>query len=254
MRSAAVRPSRQSLRRRSPIARVALAGAVAAVSVAGCAGFTRVSDQPPPGFMLAGTWKLDPQLSTDSRAALQHILPKPRKRTSTSSEEDTDSITDSTGTGTDNGSGTGQGQGQGEGRRSRSNPFPNEDNPGYPVDISLQQSLLSGGDYLKIQQRPDEFVVWNGDTTRSYVPGEQSVVSVPSGVADQRSGWKGKAYWISIRPQVGPSVTEEFHLTDDGKHLIETIDVASDHRVRSLKVTRVYDHSQLPPVNVPEGD
>ncbi len=237
------------------LAGAALVGTAAAVSLAGCAGLTHVSDQPPPGFMLAGMWKLDPELSTDSRAALQHILPKPSKRPSPSSDEDlTDSTADSSGAGTGNGSGSGQGQGQGRDRRSQSSPFASEDNPGYPVDISLQRSLLSGGDYLRIQQRPDEFVVWNGDTTRSYVPGEQSVVSVPSGVADQRSGWKGKAYWISIRPQLGPNVTEEFHLSDDGKHLIETIDVASDHRVHSLKVTRVYDPTQAVPVNVPEGD
>jgi hypothetical protein len=197
-------------------------------------------------------WKLDPQLSTDTRVALQHILPKPSKHRFTSDDEDTDSTADSSGVGTDNGSGTGQGQG--EGRQSRSSLFLNEENPGYPVDISLQRSLLSGGDYLKIQQRPDEFVVWNGDTTQSYVPGEHAVVSVPSGVADQRSGWKGKEYWISIRPQLGPNVTEEFRLSDDGKHLIETIDVGSDHRVRSLRVTRVYDPTLALPVNVPEGD
>lgn len=205
--------------------------------------------------MLAGTWKLDPQLSTDTRTALQHIVPKLRKRPNESGDDD---ITDASGesSGADNGAGTGQGPGggQGQGRRTRSDPLLDEENPGYPVDISLQRSLLTGGDYLKIQQRPDEFVVWNGDTTKSYVPGEESVISVPSGVADQRSGWKGKKYWIAIRPQVGPAVTEEFRLSDDGKHLIETIDVASDHRVRSLKVTRVYDPAQVVPLNVPAGD
>ncbi len=235
----------------------ALAGTAAAVSLAGCAGLTRVSEEPPDGYILAGMWKLDPQLSTNTRVALQQILPKARKRPSAGDDEDlTDATADSSGTGTGSGTGQGQGQGQGQGRgrRSESSPLLDEDTPGYPVDISLQRSLLTGGDYLKILQRPDEFVVWNGDTTKSYVPGEQSVVSVPSGVADQRSGWKGKEYWISIRPELGPSVTEEFRLSDDGKHLIETIDVASDHRVRSLKVTRVYDPTQAVPVNLPEGN
>ncbi len=210
--------------------------AAVALGLAGCIGL-RASDQPPPGFSLAGTWKLNPKLSTDTRAALQHLVrAKPRAQASNSEDDTADSATES---GSDSGSGGDSGSATGHRRRSMYPQF--NVNTGYPVDTSLQRSLLSGGDYLKIQQQPDEFVVWNGDTTNSYVPGEKSVVSVPSGVADQETGWKGKQYWIEIRPQVGPSVTEKFRLSDNGKQLIETIDIGSDGRVRALKVTRVYD-------------
>lgn len=224
-------------------------GLVAAVTLS-LAACVELADQPPAGFSLAGTWKLNPQLSTDTRVALQHIVPRQRHRPSSPSDEDlgTGGPGAESGPGGDNGSGSGR-------RRSRAAmQDEGESNVGYPIDISLQRSLLSGGDYLKIQQRPDEFVVWNGDTTNSYVPGEKSVVSVPNGVADQKSGWKGKEYRIEIRPQIGPSVTEKFRLSDDGKRLIETIDVASDGRVRKLDVTRVYDPTSEVPTIVPAGD
>ncbi len=227
-------------------------GLVAAVvlGLAGCAGL-RVSDQPPEGFSLAGMWKLNPKLSTDTRAVLQHLVRPRRGPQASDTDSDTADTADTTDSGTDSGSGSGSSTGH---RRRSEYPQFNE-NPGYPVDTSLQRSLLSGGDYLRIRQQPGEFVVWNGDTTNSYVPGEKSVVSVPSGVADQHTGWKGKEYWIEIHPQVGPSVTEKFRLSKDGKQLTETIDVDSDGRVRALKVTRVYDPTnEVPASPVPAGD
>ncbi len=203
---------------------------------------------------LAGTWKLNPQLSTNTRKALQQLVPRaPRNRSGPPNGEDTaDSSAGSGGGGP--GPDTGPGPGTGQRYRSRTAPSEGDENFGIPIDISLQRSVLSGGDYLRIQQRPDEFVVWNGDTTNSYVPGEKSVVSVPSGVADQRSGWKGKEYRIEIRPQVGPRVTESFRLSKDGRQLIETIVVGSEGRVRRLEVTRVYDPATEVPSIVPAGD
>ncbi len=218
---------------------VGLAG-TAVLTLAGCAGL-RTSDQPPPGFSLAGTWKLNPQLSTDTRAALQHIVPAQRRKPPP--PEDESSADQSSSDTSDE---------PAVARRYQAQLMQGRNE--LPIDISLQRSLLSGGDYLRIQQRPDAFVVWNGDTTDSYVPGEKSVVSVPSGVADQKSGWKGKEYWIEIRPQVGPSVTEKFRLSDDGKRLIETINVDGEGRVRKLEVTRVYDPTNEVPAIVPGGD
>ncbi len=235
----------------SPLTSVALSLAIAAFAVAGCA---TTSDQAPPGLSLAGTWKLNPQLSTNTRKALQQLVPKaPRNRSGSPNGEDTaDSSAGAGGGGP--GPDTGPGPGTGQRYRSRTAPSEGDENFGIPIDISLQRSVLSGGDYLRIQQRPDEFVVWNGDTTNSYVPGEKSVVSVPSGVADQRSGWKGREYRIEIRPQVGPRVTESFRLSKDGRQLIETIVVGSEGRVRRLEVTRVYDPATDVPTIVPAGD
>ena len=235
--------------------RLAVAASVVVGVAAALAGCTSLSDQAPPGVLLAGMWKLDPELSTNSRAALQKLVRAgPRGTSSYGSNSDASDAS----SGDDSGTGGGQGNGgqQGGGRRHRSQSIYQglEEPTGYPVDLSLQRSLLSGGDYLKIEQRPGEFDVSNGDTSDSYVPGQKSVVSVPSGVADQRTGWKGKEYWIEIRPQVGPSVTEKFRLSDDGKRLIETISVGSEGRVRKLDVTRVYEPATAIPTALPAGN
>jgi hypothetical protein len=124
----------------------------------------------------------------------------------------------------------------------------------YPVDLSLQSALLRGGDWLQIQQSPSTFIVSNGDTTHAYTPGEKSVVSVPGGVADQISGWKGKQYVIEIRPQVGPHATATYSLSDKGGQLIQTIHVESEGRVPKLDVTRVYDPAGVTSKAVPAGD
>jgi hypothetical protein len=211
---------------------------------------SRLSDEAPPGINLSGAWQLDPQLSTDSRQALQHLVQNRKGRPSSGAGAGGD-----VGAGPDTGGGPDeQGQqgppsgGRGYGGGPRVSQGGAND---ITVDTTLQQSMLRGGDYLQIEQRPSELVISNGDTTRTFVPGEKSVVSVPSGVADQRSGWKGKQYWIEIRPQVGPSVTEKLHLSDKGDQLIETIDVGSEGRVRRLHVTRVYTPTREVPTTVP---
>jgi len=124
----------------------------------------------------------------------------------------------------------------------------------FAPDLSLQRSLLANGDWLRIEQRPGEIVISNAESSHTYVPGERSVVSVPGGVADQRSGWKGRAYWISLKPQVGPRATETFALSPDGKQLIETIELGKDGRVPSLTVKRTYDPTREPPSAVPTDD
>ncbi|MGH8260595.1 MAG: hypothetical protein ACREUG_13030, partial [Steroidobacteraceae bacterium] len=119
----------------------------------------------------------------------------------------------------------------------------------FPPDIALQQSLLAGADWLRIQQQPGELVITNAETSRSFAPGERSVISVPSGVADQRSGWKGGEYWVEIKPQVGPAATEKLRLSPDGKQLIETIEVGSEGPIPRLDVKRVY----VPSAGIPAG-
>lgn len=216
--------------------RAAVPAIAMAMVLGACASLGGGSAEAPANVNLAGTWKLDPQHSTDSRKALADLTKTARRET--------------------------------ERERNRAN------NPGltgfgpngadaallatprmvFGPDLSLQRSLLANGDWLKIEQRPDEFVISNGETSRSYVPGERSVVSVPGGVADQRSGWKSHGYWISVKPQVGPSSTETFKLSPDGKQLIETIDIGRDGRVPAIKVTRVYVPTQEPPSALPSQD
>lgn len=271
MRSGAKRVVRLAVARRETSAtglvrlaatgRWALAASVSAGLAVALAACTSLSDQAPPGISLAGTWRLDPQLSTNTHSALQSLVRSQHGKPPSGQDSDTtvaSSGDDSgTGGGPEGGGGTQGGGTQGNGgRRHRSqSAFPEGDEAsGIPIDTTLQRSLLSGGDYLKIEQRPDEFIVSNGDTTDSYVPGEKSVVSVPSGVADQHTGWKGKEYWVEIQPQVGPSATEKFRLSDDGKQLIETISVGSEGRVRKLDVTRVYERTTAIPIALPAGN
>jgi hypothetical protein len=206
-----------------------------ALALSGCATFARPSADPPPGVNFTGIWKLDPQLSTDVPTALQKIMPRRRGGPHGGGEDGGD-------------------EGGGLGQLGPRGPQVGGETFVMPIDISLQRSLLSGGGYLQIEQRTDEFIVSNGDTTNNYVPGENSVVSIPNGVAQRRSGWKKKAYWVELQPEYGPHVTEKFRLENGGKRLIETINVASDGRVRRLEVTRVYEPTRDVPTLLPLGN
>ncbi|MGH8218999.1 MAG: hypothetical protein ACREUT_10615 [Steroidobacteraceae bacterium] len=206
---------------------------VVAGVLAACTAMTRMSSDAPANVTLAGTWKLDPQHSTDSNKALENLM-KTARRAQRSTRR----------------YGAGGTDGFGSDAALLAPP-----RLVFAPDISLQRSLLANGEWLKIDQRPGEFVVANAEGSRSYVPGERSVVSVPGGVADQRSGWKSHEYWISLKPQVGPSATETFKLSPDRKQLVEIIDIARDGRIPALKVTRVYVPTQEEaPSAVPSED
>lgn len=208
-------------------------GTAAALGLAGCTSLGGGSAEAPANVNLAGTWKLDPQRSTDSRKALADITKTARHETERARQRANNPRFDLEGTDA---------------------ALLAQPRMVFAPDLTLQRNLLAKGDWLKIEQRPDELVISNGETSRSYVPGERSVVSVPGGVADQRSGWKKREYWISLKPQVGPSATETFKLSPDGKQLIENIDIGRDGRVPGVKVTRVYVPTQEPPAAFPSDD
>lgn len=204
---------------------------------------SRMSAEPPAAVSLAGAWRLDPRHSTDSGKALDALLRSARRGMRARRHAPMLG---------ERGPAGAQGSAS-----SADDALLDLDGPlnTFPPDISLQKSLLAGGDWLRIDQRPDALVITNAETSRSFVPGERSVVSVPSGVADQRSGWKGREYWIELKPQVGPSATEKFKLSADGKQLIETIEVGSEGRIPRLDVTRVYVPAHdLPAAPLPSDD
>ena len=208
-----------------------------------CSGIG-LAEKPPDNYSLAGTWKLNPALSTDSHKAMQD-LQRARVRAVQRDEEIEGRESSPVGSGQGRGGGSGGGGGPGYGQGL--------DRP-IPPDISLQSGVLRGGNWLRIDQHEDQITISNGDTTHSFVAGEKSVVSVPSGVADQHTGWKGKEFRIEIHPQLGPRVSQHFRLSDDGKRLIETIYVASEGRVPAVSITRVYDPTTELPQNLPGGD
>jgi|HubBroStandDraft_5_1064220.scaffolds.fasta_scaffold58444_1 hypothetical protein len=228
-----------------------LAGLAAGLAV-GCSNLPRVHETPPPNYSIAGVWELNPALSSDEKKILASLQPKPRG-----------------GRGRANGSGAGEGQGSGPGDKPAPEVIydPTTDLP--PIDLSgnervfgngganerdtyrppldFQINALLGGQWLKIRQTDTEVSIVNAATSRSYTPGERSVVSVPSGVADQVSGWSGRDYDIYLKPQIGPSVRETYTLSADGRQLLVKIEVGSEGRNQSIKVTRTYDRSTKDP-------
>ena len=220
----------------------------------GCSG-PRVAEQPPANYSIAGVWELNAALSSDADKILAALQPKPR---------------------------TGPGSGKGQGRGSAGGPGgeqpapevindPTTDLP--PVDTSnggrgggaeqyyraqsernnyrppldFQRNALLGGQWLKIQQSDSEVRIVNAARSRSYTPGQRSVVSVPSGVADQVAGWSGRNFRVYLHPQIGPTVQETYSLSADGRQLAVKIEVASEGRNHAIKVTRIYDRSTRDP-------
>lgn len=186
---------------------------------------------------LAGTWVLDPAHSTDTRTALAG-LERARQRRSRSASE-ARGLPE-----------PGDTEGPGRGGRGSDSDLGLSQGPFVP-DLSLQSAALAGGEWLRITQSPTEISIASDRATASYTPGEKTVVSVSTGVADQTSGWKGKDYRVEVRPQVGPGITERFHLSDDGKQLTETIEISRDGPIPSVKVTRTYRASPQIPSEVP---
>src|SRR6185437_8829145 len=128
-------------------ARLWLCAAVVCVAgcLAACTGMSRVSADTPAGVNLAGTWKLDPQHSTDSRKALDDLQKTARKAQPRARAG---------------------GLGGGSDAALLAPPT-----MVFAPDVSEQRSLLANGDWLKIEQRPDEVVISNVQGSRSYIPG-----------------------------------------------------------------------------------
>ncbi|HTY94119.1 MAG TPA: hypothetical protein VMC02_09540 [Steroidobacteraceae bacterium] len=220
------------------------------LTVAGMAGCTgiRVSDQPPPNYSIAGVWELNAALSSDADKVLAALQPKPRPGALAEkgvAGPATVIINDPT---TDlppaDASRGGRGRGGGMFAAGAQN-----DRNAYRPPIDFQTNALLGGQWLIIRQTDTEVRIANAATTRSYTPGEHSVVSVPSGVADQDSGWSGRDFRVYLKPQIGPSVEETYTLPADGKHLTVTIRVGSEGRNQAIKVIRVYDRSAKDPAS-----
>jgi len=213
--------------------------------VAGCTA-PRVHDTPPPNYSIAGMWELNPALSSDEAKALASLQPKPRGRK-------------------DRQNGAGSAPGDKPAPEVINDPttdlppidlssggryaYPSRpsERDAYRPPLDFQNNALLGGQWLKIRQTDTEVSIVNAATSRSYTPGEHSVVSVPSGVADQDSGWSGRDYLIYLRPQIGPSVKETYTLSPDGRQLLVKIEVGSEGRNEAMKVTRVYDRSTRNP-------
>lgn len=211
----------------------------------GACMMARVHESPPPNYTLEGVWELNPALSSDPEKVLAAVQPKfrggPGKGPGSASAPPPEVINDPT---TDLPPiDTTPGR---EGQAIYYRPSAN-DRYAYRPPLDFQNNALLGGEWLKIRQGESEVSISNAATNRSFTPGERSVVSVPSGVADQIAGWSGRDFLVEVRPQIGPQVEETYTLSADGRQLLVRIEVASEGRNKAMKVTRVYDRSTKDP-------
>jgi hypothetical protein len=218
-------------------------GGLLLASLGGCM-MSHVHELPPPNYTIEGVWELHPALSSDSEKVLAAVQPKPKTGPGSGKgapgpapEVINDPTTDLPPIDTTRGH-----EGQAVYLSNAIN-----DRYAYRPPLDFQNNALLGGQWLKIRQTEAEVTISNAATNRSFTPGERSVVSVPSGVADQIAGWSGRDFLVEVRPQIGPEVRETFTLSSDGRQLLVKIDVASEGRNRAMKVTRVYDRSTKDP-------
>jgi hypothetical protein len=118
----------------------------------------------------------------------------------------------------------------------------------------MLQADLARAESLTIRQAPEAFTLDYGSAVRSFTPGAVSVVSAAWGVADQSSGWKGKEFIIHVKPQTGVASVESFSLSDDGKHLVEELELGGGDFPR-VKLKRLYNRADHPQQrDVPTND
>jgi hypothetical protein len=130
----------------------------------------------------------------------------------------------------------------------------NNDAYTHSTVIRMLQADLARAESLTIRQAPDRFTLDYGSAVRNFTPGSISVVSAAWGVADQSSGWKGREFVIHVKPQMGVASVESFSLTDDGKHLVEQLQLGGGD-FPAVKLKRVYDRADHPvPRDVPTND
>jgi hypothetical protein len=227
----------------------------AAAALAACA--VEPKAEAPAGFTLAGHWKLDHAASDD-----------PQKLIATMHEEAYREIA------RHNAAAAGGGQPAGGRGGAGGVQTPDETGPFAGVTASghsahgaarpdplrrspmmhILTAALERGDFLTVRVSETQFVLDYGTSVRSFTPGEHSVVSAETGVADQVSGWKGHEYLIEDKAQLGPSVTERYSLSSDGQHLVERLRIGPAE-LPAVELKRVYDRTEeTAPQAVPSTD
>jgi hypothetical protein len=219
-------------------------------ALAGC-GLSRLDTVPSKEVDLSGSWVLDRAASDDPKPILAKLRPTRR------APPPEDSMDDDTGPP----AGAQQGGGQRGGRSRRgeqSQPMMvyrnGNDAFTHGAVIKALMADLARAESLTIEQSPERFSLDYGSSVRTFTPGSVSVVSASWGVADQSSGWKGKQFVIHIKPQAGVASLEKYSLADDGKHLIEELELGGGD-FPSVQLKRVYDRTDKPlPRAVPNID
>jgi len=219
--------------------------------LAGCGG--HLAEAPAPGVALAGAWKLNPTTSDDPQKVIERMRAQALQRIAR--HEQTAPPPQQSATHHHGGAGAGSATDNQD--SAQQEVF----DPGHHLDplrnsqmMHVLAAALARGDYLTVRVRAGEVVFDYGTSVRSFSPGGHSVVSAEGGVADQTSGWSGRDYVIHLRAQMGPDVAENYSVSADGKHLIETLRIGPAE-LPVVNLTRVYDPtSETAPRNLPTND
>jgi hypothetical protein len=217
---------------------------------AGCGG--HLAEAPAPGTSLAGAWKLNPTTSDDPQKVIERMRAEALQRMAR--REQTAPLQQPA---------THHGGAHGAGGATDTQESTQQDvvDPGRHLDplrnsqmMHVLASALARGDFLTVRISAGEVVFDYGSSVRSFSPGGRSVVSAEGGVGDQTSGWSGRNYVIRLRAQMGPDVAENYALSADGKHLIETLRIGPAE-LPVVNLMRVYDPtSETAPRNLPTND
>jgi hypothetical protein len=204
--------------------------------LAGCAG-ARLAEDAPTGVNLAGVWKLDHSASDDPQKILDHMRAQAMKIIGHPPQP----VLTTPARGGKPGQGPAQGQ---DGAADTVLTPPAAPGPHFdPLQRSPMAHIINRtvarGDFLTVRQSPGQFVLDYGGLRRTFTPGLHSVVSAEGGVGDQTSGWKGREYVIEVKAQNGPTVTEEYGLSPDGKQLLVKLHIGSAE-LPAVSLTRVY--------------
>ncbi|HEV7716546.1 MAG TPA: hypothetical protein VGO53_13195 [Steroidobacteraceae bacterium] len=213
----------------------------------GCGGTGRLAPETPGGVNLAGTWKLNRAASDDPQAMIAKIQRDLMKRLRRGPRDEIDDALSTENDPGENGGppsssrgrrGGGQ-QGAAGGTQAGAGGGGRREYMPHSIYAEALGAMLTN-DALTIEQSPTRFALNRGGSRRSFTPGGESVVSVPEGVADQHSGWKGREYVIEVKPQVGARVIERYGLSPDNRQLVEKV-TATEEGLPKLEFTRVYE-------------
>ena len=226
-----------------------LALAVLIVALLGCAG-GRLEREAPSGASLAGGWRLNRAASDDPQKLMDGLRSNfiKRMRARSNAEPIQDSAPGA----------RRAGQRAQDPTRANYQEDPLMQRGFDPVAhlpaLQILNAQVARSDFLTVRQDPEELTLDYGGLVRSFTPGAHSVVSTQAGVADQESGWRGKAYVIRVKPQVGPTSTEEYALSDDGAHLVVKLHAAASE-LPAVDLKRVYDRTaEISPRSLPTTD
>jgi hypothetical protein len=230
------------------------AGCLAAALLAACAT-QQFADDAPPGFTLAGAWKLDRTASDDPQRLLAQLRAEALRRIGRRQSAPPPETR-----GSARGSGARAAPPEDEALDEPPAAAPTGPAAARPDPLRRSPMVhvllahLARGDFLTVRQAPGQLVLDYGTSKRSFTPGAHSVVSAEGGVADQTSGWHGREYLIRIRGQSGPDVTERYSLSGDGKRLIGKLHIGSGE-LPAIDLTRIYEPTtETAPHQLPTSD